>query len=172
MIFAGCRKRSGKEAWFSLWLTFFIVLTIRSRGRGPDPGEGAAEGKHECMKMVVVRMPRNPSAWNRRMRTHSSHCSVFQSSLFIYLEDISCQEKDIISSTTRPVILTHHPRKTAIAGGLTPKNHRLQIARSKIYDTKNVNHQSCVENLQPGCEALLEVGEAQVRVSGRGRRRH
>lgn len=55
---------------------------------------------------------------------------VFQSSLFVYLEDISCQKKDIISSTTRPVILTHQPRRTTTAGGRTPKNHRLQIARS------------------------------------------
>ena len=46
---------------------------------------------------------------------------VFQSSLFIYLEDISCQKKDIISSTTRSVILTHQPRRTTTAGGAHPQ---------------------------------------------------
>ena len=98
---------------------------------------------------------------------------VFQSSLFIYLEDISCQKKGHH--------LIHHPlshldssaqKDNHCRGGAPPK---ITVSRSLVLKTmtpKNVNHQSCVENLQPGSEALLEVREAQVWVSGRGRRRH
>lgn len=76
------------------------------------------------------------------------------------------KKKDIISSATRSVILTHQARKTTIAGA-HPQNHHLQIACSKIYDTKNVNSPKAWK-ISGVRRALLEVREAQVQVSGRG----
>ena len=51
------------------------------------------------MKMMAG-THKNPRAQSKHMCVHSSHCSVSESSLFIYLEEISCQRKKTQS---------HHP---------------------------------------------------------------
>lgn len=42
---------------------------------------------------MMVGMHRNPRAQSKHMCAHSLHCSVSESSLFTYLEEISCQRK-------------------------------------------------------------------------------